>query len=713
MNPISEKKGPEGIPEGLSPEETKHLQQFQSKLTEFILHLIQAFLRTGYYTSDHPESKKAQEGLYQKFKSLFDHEDELSFLARDEGDQKEILVEGVLPLEQRLSRMMMKGMGELYIPKFVTYLERKELLSLTLKSQMGPDEFTQFVDVMSDPTQLDIHRKEEKEKFLQSLASRGIFNISFMFNEDLLFPDRDIPWRARVTLSRMKKELKLIPYFQKMSGKELQEVRKYLIRDALRAVRQPDLLYAILQNSDLAASAETTEETVENVILSALPKPQLVGTSKFFLKEHLTIKNLQKQDAAEKKSDRLFKRICFQLKETGTQEAENLLEEIFRQGLIDLEDLPPALKDKILLERLTDKFLKFTDQFFDQLDQAKEKERFLTMAGSFVKMIPELIQRDRYSEVFRIIETFRKHFHLKKMWGLLAGHILEDIGSGPIPQMLAEKFLMGKKEVRLAIIPLFASLEIGAIPHLLRILRKSEDQWVRKNACEVLIQIGPVAAAHLLQELEQQQISADTTCDIFRVLGEIKSQEWKGPLLSILKRHVNHESPRLREQALATLFQIGGKEGEEIYLSGLNDSSWEVRKRAIWCLGMMKSGRGTEKMLDLLKQISTTPTPEMDALEIQIYHALGSAGPMTHEGTTTEQVLLEILEKRGVKQWWGLVQKNPLSEEAIGAICETLGKIGTGESIKLLTKLGKSKEGAEIPKIREAIKKIEGRSKPH
>ena len=84
MNPIPERKGLEGIPEGLPPEEVKRLQQVQPKLTEFILHLIQAFLRTGYYTSDHPESKKAKEGLYQQFKDFFEQEDELSFLARDE-----------------------------------------------------------------------------------------------------------------------------------------------------------------------------------------------------------------------------------------------------------------------------------------------------------------------------------------------------------------------------------------------------------------------------------------------------------------------------------------------------------------------------------------------------------------------------------------------------------------------------------------------------
>src|SRR3990170_4580746 len=108
------KKAPEGIPEGLPPEEMERLQKLQSKLTDLILHLIQAFLRTGYYTSDHPESIRAKEGLFQQFKNLFDREDELTFLARDDQEQKEVFIEGVLPETQRLSRMMMRGMGELY-----------------------------------------------------------------------------------------------------------------------------------------------------------------------------------------------------------------------------------------------------------------------------------------------------------------------------------------------------------------------------------------------------------------------------------------------------------------------------------------------------------------------------------------------------------------------------------------------------------------------
>jgi HEAT repeat protein len=708
--PTPPKKGLEGIPEGLPPEEVERLQKLQSKLTDFILHIVQAFLRTGYYTPDHPESIKAKEGLYQQFKSLFEREDEIAFLARDDQEQKEVLIEGILPEAQRLSRMMMRGMGELYIPKFVNYLERKDLVSLTMKSRMEQTEFTQFIDLMSDPSFLDTHRKEDKDRFISALYKYSISNISFVFNEEMvLAPDREMPWRARVTLSRMKKELKMIPFFQKMSGQELQTIRKRLLEDAIRPLRSTELIYSVVQNSDLASTPENREEVIEDVLVTFLPSIYFVGTTKVYLREHLNLKKLQKKDHFEAKSDRLLKKFIVRLKGVSTQEAENLLEEFFRNQLVNLEDLTPALRDKILLEKLTDKFLKYTEQFYQQLDQAKDKEKFITIASSFVKILPELIRRERYTEVLQIVDTLKQHFHKKMMWALLAGQVLEEIGKGPIPVMLEEKFLTAKKEVRAAIIPIFSALEVGSIPNLLNILRKSQDQWVRKNACEALIQIGTVAAVHLLKELEQQQTSVETACDILRVLGEIKSEQWKAPLIKILKKHVTHEHPKLKEQALHTLCLIGGKEGEDIFLSSLSDKSLEVQKRAIWCLGMIKSTRGAEKMVEILKQIPNTPSPQMDQLETQIYSALGLTGNQTIEGRTTEQIFIEIVEKRGMKQWMGLFQKNPLSEMALETICTALGKIGTERSIKILGKVEKSCEDTLLPKIKEALRKIQDR----
>lgn len=703
---ISDRKMPAEVPEPVSPEETERLQKLQIKLTDFVLHLIQAFLRTGYYTPDHPESRKAKEGLYQRFKGLFGEEDELAFLVREEQGGQEIYVEGVMPDAQKLGRMMMKGMGELYVPKFAKYMERKDLISLTLKSRMNRDEFGAFVDVMSEPSFVDTRRRQDQDRFAQILLTRGIFNISYIFNEEFLAPEREMPWRARLTVSRMRKDLKAIPLFQKMMGHDIREIRANLLRDALRPIRQSDLLCAVLRNSDLAASSENLEETIEDEIVASLKRPYLLNTAKIFLREHLDLKKLQKQDAFERKSDRLVKKICRRLKEDAGRETERLLEEFFRHGLIALEELPRDLKDKVLLEKLTDKFLDYTDQFFRQLDQAKDKEEFLNVALSFAKMVPELVRRDRYPEIGRIFETLNRHFHKKTMWALLAGHILEEIGRGAIPELLKEKFLKGKKEVRTAIIPLFAALEVGAIPILIDILKASEDQWVRKNACEALIQIGPVAAVHLLKELERQQTSVETTCDILRVLREIKSREWQVPLAKIAKNLAAHEHARLREQAIHTLCQVGDPEGEEIFLSSLNDPDIDVRKRAIWCLGITKSPRGIRKMAEMIKEQSMSPSPQSEKLESHIYLAFGLSGNITIDGQTVEQILIEILEKRGGKGFLGFLQKHPLADESLAAICETLGKIGTGESKKVLARLEKFQKGMASLKMREAIKKI-------
>jgi hypothetical protein len=593
------------------------------------------------------------------------------------------------------------------VPKFAKYMERKDLISLTLKSRMGQAEFGSFVDIMSEPSLVDTRRRQDQERFAQALLSRGIINISYIFNEDLLAPDREIPWRARITLSRMRKDLKMIPVYGKMLRQDPQQLRKNLLWDALRPIRHSDLFCAILANSDLAATSENRETQIEDEILIYLRRQYLLGTGKIFLREHLDLKKLRKQDALEFKSDRLSKKIALRLRETESVETENLLEEYFRNQVIGLDDVTPHLKDKILVERMTDKFLNYTDQFFQQLDHAKEKENFLTISHSFVRMIPELIRRDHYPEILRILETFKRHFHQKMMWSLLAGQVLEEIGRGSIPALLEEKFLTAKKGGRSAILPIFISLEIGAIPHLLSILKKSDDQWVRKNACEVLIQIGPVAAIHLLKALEQQQTSLETTGDILRVLGEIKSEQWKGPLSKILSRFVSHNHPRLRAQALQTLCQIEGPGGEEVFLRAMDDPSLEVRKRAVGCLGMIKSPLGVERMTEFLEQ--TSSSPQEDPLETQIYHALGISGNMTIRGRTIEQILLDVLQKRGMKQWWNPFQKNLLNESSLGAICDALGRIGTPESLKTLIQLAKARDVPWASKAKEACKRIEER----
>jgi hypothetical protein len=166
----------------------------------------------------------------------------------------------------------------------------------------------------------------------------------------------------------------------------------------------------------------------------------------------------------------------------------------------------------------------------------------------------------------------------------------------------------------------------------------------------------------------------------------------------------------LREQALHTAYLNGGSEEEDLFVSGLSDPDLQVQKRAVWCLGMIKSARGIEEMMGILNQLSTIPSPGTDQLETQIYQAFGNSGNLTIQGRTLERVLLEIVGKRGMRRWGGLFQKNLLTDESLGALCEALGKIGTQESLRTLARLEKSGKGPWLPKAKEAQKKIEERA---
>jgi hypothetical protein len=68
-----------------------------------------------------------------------------------------------------------------------------------------------------------------------------------------------------------------------------------------------------------------------------------------------------------------------------------------------------------------------------EVNPNKDKGTFLNLVHSSARMILELIRRDRYAEILRILETLKRHFHEKRMWALLACQAKEEIGTDPPP----------------------------------------------------------------------------------------------------------------------------------------------------------------------------------------------------------------------------------------------------------------------------------------
>jgi len=681
-------------------------KETQARLAQFVLSLIQAFLRTGYYTADHPESKKAKEGLYEDFQGLFIQKDELTFMVRDDPGRQNILIEGVLPETQYLNRLMLRGMAEMYIPKFAKFLERKDLISLTLKDKMTRDEFTNFVDLMSQPSFVDTRETGDKERFNQTLRERGIFNISYIFNEELLATRRKIPWRSQLALSRLKKDLTTIPLYLNLDMEGLRKIRRELIQDVTRPIKNPEVIFYVLMNSDLAQTKELKGSEIDAEIIDSLSDDLLLKTSQTLLKE--TVRHGE-DEPPQGKSVELVRQVAASLNQREIEGRETVLEAYFKHRLIPFEQLPVATQHKIKLERVTDKFLRYSRSFFDQFDKMQDREKYLHLARSFTRIIPELIRRDRYGEILKIVIHIDRHFNEKKHLSIYAGQILEEIGSGEIPLALKEKFLTGKKEIRLAIAPIFLKLHVGSVPYLLSLLKESNDQWVRKNACEILVRIGSSAINFILNELNKKEIGAESTIDIIRVLGEIKSDKWVQPLANTLRVYLNHENPRLREEALWVYHKIKGSEGEELYLHLLNDTDLGVQKKAIQSLARIKSETALTKFVEILKKLEEFPSTKHEQIEARLFGALGFYGNVELPGVgPLEDFLLETLDRRISLGTLSFLKKkkNPLTEEAVAAICETLGRVGTEKSIPMLAKLGKKQGALWDKKAGEALNRI-------
>jgi len=374
--------------------------EIKARLAEFLLALIQAFLRTGYYTPDHPESQKAKVGLYENFQSLFSQRDELTFLVREELEGKNILIEGVLPEVQDLNALMIAGMAEMYVPRFAKFLEQKDLISLTLKNAMTQTEFTSLVDLMSEPAFVDTTETGAKEKFSQTLQERNIFNVSYIYNEELVTA-RNIPWRSQIALTRLKKDFSMVPLFAELDFEGLKKVRSQIIQDLMRPLRNAEAIYHILMNSDLAVTEEFKEAEIDEEIIQALAADLLLKVSETVLKQ---TNRPGETEPVQEKTVTLAKQFASALNLREIKGRESILQEYVKHKLISAEQLPKSMQQRIRLEQLTKKFLQDSNSFLTQFDKIQDEEKYLRVARVLLELTPELIHQKHYEAVCEIIQ---------------------------------------------------------------------------------------------------------------------------------------------------------------------------------------------------------------------------------------------------------------------------------------------------------------------
>ena len=672
-------------------------------LAEFILSFVQAFLRTGYYLPEHPRARQAKEGLYSRFQRLFAGRHELTFFVEDKGETKSVLVDGPLPETQRLSALMPRGMAEVYTPRLARFLERKDLVSLTLKEAMSEPEFCRFVDLMSEPTVAA--DASGHDQFLDRLRSNGVTQFSCVFHEDMVSADRRLPWRAQLAVSRLRKDLRLVPLFHELDPERLRELHREVLRDVLRPLTRADLQAALLLNADLARTAEVSEEQIEDDLVECLPEQTLVAVAREALKGRLA----GTDPAAAARQDRALLKLALHPRFGGLPGAHEVVREMHDQGLLDFERLPEALRNQVLLERETDRYLAERTPALRALEESPTEEYYRGWTDYLLAVMPELLRRNRLDEVLALATTFRGHASLGGVRARPAALALARMASGGLGAMLKDRFIHGHKQDRVALAPTLLALGEPARGMLRDVLREAKDPWVRKNACETLLRQGPAGEELVLAELGSPALGPSTAAEVLMVLAEVGAASPSA--VEALRHHLPHPDPRVRGEAAWSLCRLRGAAEEESFIALLDDPDLDVRRRAVRCLRAVKSRRALPRLLEVLDR--AREDPGLEPLAVVVYHALGAFpdGDVA-PGRTAEDVLLGVLGEaypRGLRAV--LARRRPtLSEDAFWAVCESLGAVGGPDSAEALDALARHVEEPARSRLRGLLHQIEARA---
>jgi HEAT repeat protein len=668
-------------------------------VAEFILSFVQALLRTGYYLPDHPEARRAKQGLFSRFQGVLHERHELTVMHQALGDSSEILVEGALAEPQPLHALMAAGMAEVYVPRLARFLERKDLVSLTLKESMGEQEFSRFIDILSEPSAAVLDA-QGKERFVAHLRENGIEHFSLVFKEDLVSPERKLPWRAQLAISRLRKDFKNVPIFQNLGAAEFRRLRQQSLHEVLRPISRADLLAAILTNSDLAASPEVPESEVEDELAQFVPDALVVPTARAALATLLAAEGPRWRD-----EKRALLKLVLRLRPSELPGLAELTRDLFDRDLVALEQLPLALQAQVNLEREADRFLAQRPALLKRFEATSASVAYRQQADTLLRLIPELLRRNLLDEVLGLVTLLRGHAALSGARGGVAEEALARLTTGDVAATLKQKFLTGKKEERVVLATAYQALGAAVRPQLVAILREARDAWVRKNAAEVLLRMGPEAGELLVGELSGGQLPPAARPELVMVLGELRCEA--PSLVPVLHRLARDPDSRVREEAAWTLCRLRGAAEQSLFLELVEDPDLEVRRRAIRCLRTARCGGGLEKVIELLSRLEHEPA--LAPLEPALYAALpdlAEAAPA--RGGRAEAFLVDRLRQSLGHGLLAALQrpKRALDEAGVHAICDALGALGTRASYDALAELARHAKASVRERLVQALQRI-------
>jgi HEAT repeat protein len=593
------------------------------------------------------------------------------------------------------------------------------------------------VDIMSDPAVDKEDASEVGHLLTAALVRENILEISTVFQDDMIKLGLKLPWRVEMAIQRLAKDLRTVPMFQNLSADELSKLKARIIEDILRPLREPHLLKEMVVNCYLIARQVEglKAEELEQTLIEHFPMAILLPTSEFVFAEMKALQaELDQKPDSLPLQERLggIKRILKVISERVLKEevagGEAFLENLFFQEVLRLDELPPAVQDRINTLRLAQAFAQNPAYYAGKFAECRAPEDYRLFLRFWRRILPEILDNRDYPNLYFLCAALhdakkRDPEQLARLRGEVKDEV-EHVWASHYAN-LKEIFLTEKKETRAGLDEVVIMLGASGLELMVQVLSESKDRWVRKGAIDALIRMGAPARKHIRAILDDPGQPWALQRSALFILSQLALPPAGAPPAGAepaaekedqarFERFLSHSQPQLREEAAVSLFRLLGPRAVPKLTAAMDDPDPRVRRRALACLAALPT-----LPADLAGRVASHLRPEEgkteeDMVKVQAAKVLAQLGNVpVNADEDAEAVLLSLL---GAGAGWAKKLLSKFREEtgeseAVKLVAlDTLGKIGTEKSLSLLERLAKTAAGQLLAKIQETQKQIELRT---
>jgi len=709
LEELAEPIGAGGIQRSVDPE-----------MSEFVLGMTKAMCRTGYYSADHPEGRKALLGLFDNFVNLMEvrgHEFsfQLSFSRNEAAGEDVALYDGENDI--RLMReVLTEGAGNTFTPKLVEFFHRQGLLSFTLAHDLTQEHFEVFIERMTAPPDLTVtHPGEAMSK---DLAEAGVRGISIVFDEDRIKGlQGSIPWRAELALTRLRKDLRMIPMLANASVEEMRKIKSRLMDDILRGIQQASLLIALTRHLGEALKGQedvmTRAEAEEHLILGlseTLVPDVAVEMSQPCLREESQTEELPDDRRCRA---RLIQLMLKALLERVDKSAAHALAVLYTNGYIDLDNLSPAARTLIRANALAEAALESPDRLFEEMDHSGEDEPFAAVLRDLrlaSETLLDMREWDTASDlIFTIWRYAKGEFPVPMGGAQIAYESLINLASEESIELLVEGLLTfgGPAEGCVRIEKLLEPEQ--AIAVLVPVLKVTESQSLQQWCTEELIRRGWDIPDLFLRLIENQEEDWKVLRCALLVLRKVEHETAYNHVAQLFE----HDEAQVRSEALMTMAALAPERSSRIISRALEDSDVELRRNA--ALAVAGAPKTADASIRTLLKIMKNER-EPGGMRLQ---AMASLGAIIDKTTTHMDMRNEMLDsiRSLIEDKYGTrmqrfkrfaASRHPPPDFLLSAACRIIGTHGEDEDLYLMDQCLED----ESPDVRDAARHARGKLAP-